>query len=54
MFLVYIIFEMFISKRLTPFKFCQSSLERLNDYPPFERVLNEIPLLNTVKNIFKT
>jgi hypothetical protein len=53
-FLIFIIFERLISKRLVLFKFNQSSLEWLNNYPPYDHSLVEIPLLikNKVKNIF--
>ena len=45
LFLIYIIFERFIklSKRFILFKFYQSSLEWLNNYPPFDHSFNEIP-----------
>ena len=56
LFLIYIIFERFISKRFILFKFYQSSLEWLNNYPPFDHSFNEIPLLifNKIKNIFNS
>ena len=54
LFLIFIIFERLLSKRFVLFKFYQSSLEWLNNYPPFDHIFNEIPLLifNKVKNIF--
>nr|DBA43781.1 TPA_asm: COX1 [Bombus opulentus] len=54
LFLIFIIFESMISKRLILFKFNQSSLEWLNNYPPYDHSLIEIPLLmkNKIKNIF--
>nr|BDG58014.1 cytochrome c oxidase subunit 1 [Bombus yezoensis] len=54
LFLIFIIFESLISKRMILFKFNQSSLEWLNNYPPYEHSLIEIPLLinNKIKNIF--
>nr|QEN99346.1 cytochrome c oxidase subunit I [Melipona fasciculata] len=54
LFMIFIIFESFMSKRLILFKFYQSSLEWLNNYPPFNHMCNEIPLLikNKIKNIF--
>nr|BDG58010.1 cytochrome c oxidase subunit 1 [Bombus pseudobaicalensis]BDT56445.1 cytochrome c oxidase subunit 1 [Bombus pseudobaicalensis] len=54
LFLIFIIFESMISKRLVLFKFHQSSLEWLNNYPPYDHSLVEIPLLmkNKIKNIF--
>nr|WOF82966.1 cytochrome c oxidase subunit I [Tetragonisca angustula] len=54
LFLIFIIFESLLSKRFILFKFYQSSLEWLNNYPPFDHMFNEIPLLifNKVKNIF--
>nr|DBA43534.1 TPA_asm: COX1 [Bombus balteatus] len=54
LFLIFIIFESLISKRLILFKFNQSSLEWLNNYPPLEHSLIEIPLIlkNMIKNIF--
>nr|ALO64604.1 cytochrome c oxidase subunit I [Bombus lapidarius] len=54
MLLIFIIFESLISKRLILFKFHQSSLEWLNNYPPFNHSLMETPLLmnNKIKNIF--
>ena len=54
LFLIFIIFERLISKRLILFKFHQSSLEWLNNYPPFDHSLIEIPLIskNKIKNIF--
>lgn len=54
LFLIFIIFERLISKRLILFKFHQSSLEWLNNYPPLDHSLVEIPLIskNKIKNIF--
>nr|AAO18412.2 cytochrome c oxidase subunit I [Melipona bicolor] len=54
LFMMFIIFESLMSKRFILFKFHQSSLEWLNNYPPFNHMCNEIPLLmkNKIKNIF--
>nr|YP_010892919.1 cytochrome c oxidase subunit I [Tetragonula iridipennis]WJQ22754.1 cytochrome c oxidase subunit I [Tetragonula iridipennis] len=53
LFLIYTIYESFVSKRLVIFKFSQSSLEWLNSYPPLDHSINETPLVsvNKVKNI---
>ncbi len=56
LFLVYIIYERLVSKRLVIFKFSQSSLEWLNVYPPLDHSINETPLIlvNKVKNILNS
>nr|BBA21003.1 cytochrome c oxidase subunit I [Apis cerana] len=48
-FLIFIILESLISKRMMLFKFNQSSLEWLNFYPPLDHSHLEIPLL--IKNL---
>ena len=45
LFLIFVIFESLLSKRFVLFKFYQSSLEWLNNYPSFDHIFNEIPLL---------
>uniref|UniRef100_UPI003D403B11 cytochrome c oxidase subunit I n=1 Tax=Geniotrigona thoracica TaxID=395500 RepID=UPI003D403B11 len=56
LFMLYIIYDSFTSKRIIIFKFNQSSLEWLNNYPPFDHMMNEIPLIfmNKIKNIFNS
>nr|ARX96602.1 cytochrome c oxidase subunit 1 [Xylocopa appendiculata] len=52
--LIFIIMESFMSKRLIMFKFNQSSLEWLLNFPPLNHSFNEIPIImnNKIKTFF--